>query len=92
MNLLIFAITLGTAGKVILGIAVLRVHVHILKEHKIDNVVLKSMRKEQIVTIFGLGLIVIGYMIEVYFYFGATNILSCVGHECAAAVGAILFK
>lgn len=92
MNLLLLAITLGTTGKVILGIAVLRVHVHILKEHKIDNVVLKSMRKEQVVTVLGLALIITGYMLEVYFYSGSTNLLSCIGEECAAAVGAALFK
>ncbi len=92
MNLLLLAITLGTIGKIILGFAVLRVHVHILKEHKIDNIVLKSMRKEQVVTIIGLVLIVIGYAFEIYFYSGSTNLLSCVGEACAAAVGAALFK
>jgi hypothetical protein len=92
MNLLLLGLTLGTFGKVILGVAVLLVHIRILEERKIDPVVLKSMRKEQIVTIVGLGLIIIGYFLEVYFYAGSTNLLSCSGEECAAAVGAVLFK
>ncbi len=92
MNILLVGLTLGTLGKIILGIAVLRVHVHILKEHKIDMVVLKSMKTEQIVTIFGLCLIVIGYLLEVYFYAGSTNLLSCTGEACAAAVSGALTR
>ncbi len=90
MNLLLWGITLGTIGKLILGIAVLRVHVHILREHKIDNVVLKSLKREQVVTIFGLLLIVIGYAFEIFFYYGSTEFLSCLGEECASLVRAAL--
>lgn len=90
MNLLLWGITLGTVGKLILGIAVLRVHIHILHEHKIDNVVLKSLKREQIVTIVGLLLIVFGYLLEIFFYYGSTEFLSCVGEECASLVGSAL--
>lgn len=89
MNLLLLGITLGTVGKIILGVAVLRVHIHILHAHKIDVLVLESMKKEQFVTIGALLLIVIGYILEIYFYSGSTNLLSCIGKECAAAVGAV---
>jgi hypothetical protein len=92
MNLLLLGLTIGTIGKIVLGVAVLRVHIHILKEHKIDGIVLQSMKREQIVTIVGLLLIVIGYALEVYFYTGATNLLTCTGEECVAAVGAVLFQ
>lgn len=92
MNLLLLGLTMGTIGKIVLGVAVLRVHIHILKEHKIDNIVLQSMKREQVVTVFGLLLIVIGYALEVYFYTGATNLLTCTGEECVAAVGAALFQ
>lgn len=92
MNLLLLGLTLGTLGKVVLGVAVLRVHVHILKEHKIDNIVLLSMKREQVVTIVGLFLIVLGYLLEVYFYAGTTDLLTCTGPECAAAVSGALFK
>ena len=92
MNLLLLGLTLGTIGKVIIGLAVLRVHIHIIKERRIDNLVLASMKKEQLVTLFGLALIVIGYALEVYFYRDATELLNCVGEQCTAAVGASLFK
>lgn len=86
MNILLLGLTVGTIGKVILGVGVLRVHMHILKEHKIDNVVLKSIKRERYVTFFGLLLIIVGYVLEVIFYGGSTNLLSCMGEGCAAAV------
>lgn len=86
MNLLLWGITLGTVGKLILGIAVLRVHVHILRERKIDRDVLNALRREQFVTLIGLALIIIGYTLEIMFYYGATEFLSCVGAECASLV------
>jgi hypothetical protein len=92
MNLLLLGLTLGTLGKIVLGVAVLRVHIIIMKEHKIDTAVLKLMKTEQIVTILGLFLIVLGYLLEVYFYAGSTDLLSCVGSDCAAAVSGALFK
>ena len=92
MNLLLVGLTIGTLGKIILGIGVLRVHIHILREHKIDAVVLKSIKSEQLVTLLGLALIVLGYLLEVYFYANATELLSCTGESCAAAVGNIFLK
>jgi hypothetical protein len=92
MNLLLLGLTLGTIGKLVLGIAVLRVHIYILQEHKIDNVVLRALRRERYVTVFGLFLIAFGYLLEIFFYSGATNLLDCVGGECSAAVSAILLR
>ncbi len=92
MNLLLWGITLGTIGKLVLGIAVLRVHVYILREHKIDNVVLKALKREQYVTVFGLALIIVGFLCEVLFYNGSTDLLSCIGEECVAAIGNALQK
>lgn len=76
MLLLYAAITLGTVGKLILGLAVLRVHWLILKEHKIDATVLTSMRHEQLITIVGIAFIVLGYLLEMYFYYHNTALLS----------------
>ncbi len=92
MNLLMWGITLGTVGKLILGIAVLRVHVYILREHKIDQVVLNALKREQYVTLFGLLLIVAGYLCEILFYNGSTNLLQCLGIECAAQLNAMFQK
>lgn len=90
MNLLLWGITFGTVGKLVLGYAVLRVHIYILREHRIDNVVLNAIKREQIVTIIGLLLIVFGFLFEVVFYNSATELLSCTGENCAAAVSQIL--
>lgn len=68
MLLLYISLTLGTLGKLILGFAVLRVHSYILKEHKIDGVVLRAMKRERVITLFGIFLILIGYVLEMYFY------------------------
>jgi len=89
MNLLLWGLTIGTVGKLILGIAVLRVHVGILHEHKIDGAVLRSIKKEQWVTLFGLALITVGYALEIIFY-GGTPLFSCTGTDCTALVEAIL--
>ncbi|MBX9906434.1 hypothetical protein K2X96_00880 [Patescibacteria group bacterium] len=62
------ALTLGTIGKLILGIAVLRVHAYIIKEHRIDDVVLRAMKRERYITVGGVILILIGYAMEIYFY------------------------
>lgn len=88
MNLLLWGLTIGTIGKLVLGIAVLRVHVYILQEHKIDNVVLKALKREQVVTVVGLALIVAGYLLEVFFYTSATQFMDCIGNECAGLVDA----
>jgi hypothetical protein len=88
MNLLLWGITLGTIGKLVLGIAVLRVHIRIFQEHSIDGVVLKAIKREHWVTVIGLLLIVVGYILEVYFYSGSTQFFNCVGTECASAINA----
>jgi hypothetical protein len=92
MNLLLWGITLGTLGKLIVGIAVLRVHIRMFEEHSIDGVVLKAIKREHYLTILGLTFIVIGYIFEILFYQGSTQFFSCVGAECATAVQAAFQK
>jgi hypothetical protein len=86
MNLLLWGLTLGTIGKLILGIAVLRVHIRIFEEHKIDGVVLRAIKKEHYLTLLGLGLIILGFIFEVLFYNGSTRFFECVGAECAGLI------
>ena len=88
MNLLLWGITFGTIGKLVLGVAVLRVHVRIFEEHSIDGVVLNAIRREQFVTMIGLFFIVLGYVLEIMFYNGSTSFFDCVGSQCAAAINA----
>jgi len=61
-------LTLDTLGKVLLGFTVLMVHWHVSKEHKIDKDVLRSMRQERILGIFGILLIVVGYILQLSFH------------------------
>ncbi len=78
MLLFYIALGIGTLGKIVLGFAVWRVHAHILEEHRIDKVVLQSIRRERYVTLFGIALIVIGFILEVVFYqsVGGVNFLA----------------
>jgi len=68
MSLFTVAITIGMVGKVLLGIAVLRVHGHIIKEHQIDFAVIKMMEKERLVSITAVTFIIIGYVLEIISY------------------------
>ncbi len=83
MNLLFWGLTIGVAGKIILGAAVLLVHLKIFEERKIDGAVLKSIRTEHLLTILGIVLIIAGYVMEIMFYNGV-NLFTCEGTECAA--------
>ncbi|MCD5381794.1 MAG: hypothetical protein LR017_00580 [Candidatus Pacebacteria bacterium] len=89
MNLLFWALTIGVIGKVMLAVAVLRAHIAILHEHKIDGVVLDAIKRERWITIIGLMLIVTGYLLEIIFY-GYTPMLTCAFGECAAAINEAL--
>ena len=60
----ILALTLEFIGTVLIGIAVLRVHMKIRHEHKIDKKVLRSIKKERRLTIGGLILITIGFILN----------------------------
>ncbi len=91
MNLLFWALTIGTLGKVLLGIGVLFVHHKMAEERIIDLDVLKSFRLEFVLTIFGIFLIVAGYGMELYFY-DMVSMLTCTGDECALSAAAILAK
>lgn len=68
MNLFNIGLTLDTLGKVMLGITVLMVHWHVLREHKIDADVLRSMRREQILGASGILLIVAGYILQLLYH------------------------
>lgn len=57
--------TLEVIGTVMIAYTALSVHRRFRKEHKIDEVVFKQMRREQAVGIFGIILIVVGYLLQV---------------------------
>lgn len=70
IDLLLAGLTIGTIGKVLLGITVILVHGRITREHKIDRAVLKEMRKEKWYGVAGIILMVLGYILEMLFYVG----------------------
>lgn len=65
VNWIIIGSTFDVLGKILVGTAVLLVHRHVMKEHKIDKDVLREMKIEQLLGIFGIILIIIGYLIHV---------------------------
>lgn len=68
MNLFTIGLVLDTIGKIFIGLAVLMVHRHVFKEHKIDADVLKTMRKEWVLTLSGITLIIIGAVMQLIFH------------------------
>lgn len=89
MNLLFWALTIGVIGKVMLAAGVLIAHSSLAHEHRIDAAVLKSFRKEHVITLIGISLILLGYVLEVYFY-GFTPLLTCSLEGCGAALNAAI--
>ncbi len=89
MNILFWGLTLGVIGKVMVVLAVLHMHHSLVKEGKIDRIILLTYRQERILTFIGLFLIALGYMLEITFY-SPTNLFHCEDLRCAAALGEAL--
>ena len=64
--LAIAAPTIETIGTILIALVVLSVHMHIATERKIDEVVIKNLRREKMYIIVGLILVVVGYGLEIY--------------------------
>jgi len=65
MYLEIFGITIGTFGTLMIAFAALKVHFRMFKEHSIDKEVLRDIKKEWMIGLFGMGLIGFGYICEI---------------------------
>lgn len=64
MNLEFLGFTLDVIGKIMVAYTAIAVHRRVWKEHKIDKTVFTAMRKEQVIGIIGIVLIVIGYLLQ----------------------------
>lgn len=64
-NLSFVGFSLDVMGKVLVAFMALRVHHRVWQEHKIDSAVFKAMRKERVVGMVGIGLILAGYLLQV---------------------------
>ena len=56
--------TLHVLGEVIVATMVLRVHHRVREEHRIDDKVFRAMKREYIVGIFGIILILTGFLLQ----------------------------
>jgi hypothetical protein len=66
--LFILADTLTLIGTISIAVVVFSVHMHIMKERKIDLQVIKSMRYERVAIMASVGLILLGYVIQLFAY------------------------
>ena len=64
MTILIIGMTIGLVGKVLLGLAVIRVHLRIAEEKRIDGDVISAIFHEKHITIASIILMVAGYILE----------------------------
>jgi len=65
MDLLnLIAATIGVVGEVLIGISVYFVHRLVAKEKKIDRHILVGFHREKIFAIWGIFLIVLGYILQ----------------------------
>jgi len=64
VNLEIIGLTLEFIGTIMIGVAVILTHRKIRKEHRIDKRVIKELRLEQSVSIIGVILIIVGYIVN----------------------------
>lgn len=83
MSLLFWGLTISVIGKILVVVGVLMAHSEIAHEHRIDAKVLRVFKTERWITIIGLILIIIGYVMEVIFY-GFTPFMDCGFADCAA--------
>lgn len=90
MSMLFLGMTLSVIGKVMLGLAIIWVHITMSTERSIDEEVIKAFRRETYITVAALLLIAAGYLLEIYGLGGFDALLNCEGAACAAALsGAI---
>jgi hypothetical protein len=89
MNILFWGLTIGMIGKVMLAIGVLIAHSELAHERRIDSRVLRSFRLEHTLTVTGLVLIVVGYLMEIYFY-NFLHMIDCFGPDCAMSAALLL--
>lgn len=66
MDPLFISMTLTVVGDVLIGLAVLNVHKHVIEEKRIDGDVVSAMKRERGVALLGILFIIAGYFIKLY--------------------------
>tara|TARA_Y100000310_G_scaffold344267_2_gene456109 strand:- start:5492 stop:5701 length:210 start_codon:yes stop_codon:yes gene_type:complete len=67
MSIEFLGFTLDVMGKIMVAYTAIAVHHRFRKEHKIDERVFLAMRREQILGIAGIALIILGYLLQAPF-------------------------
>ena len=67
MSVEFIGFTLDVVGKVMVAFTAVMVHRRFRKEHKIDEKVFRAMRREQLLGITGISLIILGFLLQVPF-------------------------
>ena len=67
MSVEFIGFTLDVVGKVMVAFTAIMVHRRFRKEHKIDEKVFRAMRREQLLGITGISLIILGFLLQVPF-------------------------
>lgn len=57
--------TLDVIGKILVSYTVIMVHYRFWKEHKVNEEVFATMRRERTIAIWGVILIIIGYLLQI---------------------------
>ncbi len=76
MILLISGMTIGLVGKVMLGIAVIRVHMHIATERRVDGDVIRAIEREKYITALAILFMIFGYFMEVFYFVDLSPLFS----------------
>jgi len=64
-NARFIALTIDIVGKLLIAFTALRVHHRVLNAHTIDRKVFASMKREQLLGVVGMILIILAYFMEV---------------------------
>lgn len=64
--LLIISSVLELIGAILIALVVWGVHSRIIKEHKIDEIVLKSMRREKAFVYAGIVFLILSFVLEIF--------------------------
>lgn len=60
----VLGLTLDVIGKILVAYMALRVHHRFWQEHKIDDKVFADMKREQVIGLFGIILIIVGFVFQ----------------------------
>lgn len=65
VDISLIAETLRFVGELTIAISVVRVHTHLLKEHRLDRDVYSIIRKEKVFVLLGVIALFIGFILQI---------------------------